>query len=137
MASSVSERWAANIDGEGNLAWDDVAGGSRNHRLADGADRIRTMRLRNPLNRQHEFRQRRQRIAAQRHRRGAGVTFEPGNLAVVPDDALAAIDDADSLVFGLQQRALLDMQFDERRLACARRQVRCRDSRCCRAPRQP
>src|SRR5439155_24289049 len=104
---------AANIDGEGDLAGDHVAGGSRNHGLADGADRVRTMGLRNPLNRQHEFRQRRQRVAAQRHRRGAGMAFEPGNLAVVPDNALAAIDHADGLVFGLQQRALLDVQFDE------------------------
>src|SRR5260370_10913533 len=33
---------AADIDGEGNLAGDDAAGVSRNHRFADGADRIRT-----------------------------------------------------------------------------------------------
>src|SRR5438034_5011524 len=104
---------AADIDGESDLAGDDVAGGRRNHGFADGADGVRTMCLRDPLNRQHEFRQRRQRIAAQRHRRGAGVAFEPGDLAVVPDDALAAIDHADGLVLGLQQWALLDVQFDE------------------------
>src|SRR6202140_238320 len=104
---------AADIDGEGALAGDNVAGGSRNHRSADGADRVRTMLLRDPLNRQHDFRQTRQRVAAQRHRRGAGVAFETGHLAVVPDDALAAIDHADGLVLGLEQRSLLDMQFDE------------------------
>src|SRR5713226_6155010 len=104
---------AAHIDGEGNLPGDDVAGGGGNHGFADGADRIRTMRLRNSLNRQHKFRQRRQRIAAQRHRRGAGVALEASDLAIVPDDTLAAIDHADGLVFGLQQGTLLDVQFDE------------------------
>src|SRR6266404_8958796 len=37
--------WAADIDGEGDLPGDDIAGGSRNHGLADGADRVRTMGL--------------------------------------------------------------------------------------------
>ena len=41
------------------------------------------------------------------------MAFEAGDLAVVPDDALAAIDHADGLVLGFQQRSLLDMQFDE------------------------
>src|SRR3954453_2956833 len=41
------------------------------------------------------------------------MAFEPGDLAIVPDDALTAIDDADGLVFSFQQRSLLDMQFDK------------------------
>src|SRR5581483_7739938 len=48
-----------------------------------------------------------------RHRRGAGVALEADDLAVIPDDALAAIDHADGLVLGFQQRTLLDMQLDE------------------------
>ena len=72
------------------------------------------------LHRQHDFRQRRQRVAPQRHRRRAGMALEAGDLAVVPEHALAGIDHADGLVLGLQDRALLDMQFDEARefLAC-------------------
>ncbi|MGY4344231.1 hypothetical protein ACVWXM_000695 [Bradyrhizobium sp. GM7.3] len=41
------------------------------------------------------------------------MALEAGNLAVVPKHALAGIDDADGLAFGLQDRALLDVQFDE------------------------
>ena len=41
------------------------------------------------------------------------MAFEAGDLAVVPQHALAGIDHADGLVFGLQDRALLDVQFDE------------------------
>src|SRR5882757_1005761 len=104
---------AADIDGEGDLAGNDVTRRRGNDRLADGADCVRTMHLRNPLHRQNDFRQCRQRVATQRHRRGAGVALETGDLAVIPDDALAAIDHADGLVLGLQQRPLFDVQFDE------------------------
>src|SRR3954452_24745600 len=41
------------------------------------------------------------------------MAFEPGDLAIIPDDALTPIDDAYGLVFGFQQRSLLDMQFDK------------------------
>ena len=41
------------------------------------------------------------------------MAFEAHDLAVVPQHALAGIDHADRLALGFQQRALLDMQFDE------------------------
>ena len=69
--------------------------------------------LRDRFHRQHDFRQRRQRVAAQRHRRRAGMAFEAGDLAVVPQHALAGIDHADGLVLGFEDRALFDVQLDE------------------------
>ncbi len=41
------------------------------------------------------------------------MAFETGDLAVVPQHALAGIDHADGLVLGLQDRTLFDMQLDE------------------------
>jgi hypothetical protein len=41
------------------------------------------------------------------------MALEAGNLAVIPQHALAGIDDADGLALGLQNRALLDVQLDE------------------------
>jgi hypothetical protein len=41
------------------------------------------------------------------------MAFEAGDLAVVPQHALAGIDHADGLVFGLEDRALFDVQFDK------------------------
>src|SRR5262249_35936538 len=48
-----------------------------------------------------------------RHWRRASMALETGDLPVVPDDALAAVNDADGLVLSLQQRPLLDMQLDK------------------------
>src|SRR4030081_2698154 len=41
------------------------------------------------------------------------MALETRDLAVIPGDALAAIDHADGLVLGFQQRSLLDVQFDK------------------------
>lgn len=41
------------------------------------------------------------------------MALEAGDLAVIPQHALAGIDHADGLSFGLQDRALLDVQLDE------------------------
>ncbi len=41
------------------------------------------------------------------------MALEAGDLAVIPQHALAGIDHADGLVLGLQDRALFDVQFDE------------------------
>ena len=55
-----------------------------------------------------------QRIAPALHRRGAGMGLGAGHLAVVPARALAAGDDADPLALGLEDRALLDVQLEQR-----------------------
>ena len=43
------------------------------------------------------------------------MAFETGDLAVVPQHALAGIDHADGFAFCFQDRALLDMKFNEAR----------------------
>ena len=56
-----------------------------------------------------------QRVLAQMHRRRAGVRVLAGHRHLVPAHRLHAGDDADVLAFRLQDRALLDVQFEERR----------------------
>ncbi len=56
-----------------------------------------------------------QRVLAQMHRRRAGVRILTGERHLVPAHRLNAGDDADVMPFGLQDRPLLDMQFEERR----------------------
>ena len=41
------------------------------------------------------------------------MAFKAGDLAVIPQHALAGIDHADGLVFSLEDRPLFDMQFDK------------------------
>jgi hypothetical protein len=106
---------AAAVDGKGDLAGDDVARGFCDHGFPNGSDRLWAMLPRDALHRQHDFRERRECVAAQWHRRGAGMAFEAGDLAVVPQHALAGIDHADGFAFGFENRALLDMQFDKTR----------------------
>ena len=53
-------------------------------------------------------------ILAQRHRGGAGVVGLAGHAHFGPANALDAGDCSDGQLLGLQHRALLDMEFDER-----------------------
>ena len=53
-----------------------------------------------------------QSILAQVHRRRAGMGLAPGQLDLVPAHALHAGDDADDLLLGLEDRPLLDMEFE-------------------------
>ena len=54
-----------------------------------------------------------QRVPAQVHGGGAGVSVLSGHRHVVPAHRLYAGDDADIAAFRLQNRSLLDMQFEE------------------------
>src|SRR5690606_2260816 len=104
---------AAHIEGEGDVAGDDVARSVFDCDFADRADRLRPQFAGDPLDRQHHLGEGGERIAPERHRRGAGMAGEAGEAAVVPDNALAVMDDADGLALGFEYRPLLNMQFDE------------------------
>src|SRR4029079_543731 len=80
---------AAHIKREAEFTRNDVARRARDLPLADRRHRVWCMRERQPLDRERDLSQRRQRVAAERHRRGAGMALEAGNVAVVPGDALA------------------------------------------------
>ena len=61
-----------------------------------------------------------QRVLAQPHRRGAGMRVLAGDGDLVPAHALHALDDADHPVLVLEDRALLDVQLEQRPELCAR-----------------
>src|SRR5690606_20190617 len=53
-------------------------------------------------------------VLAHAHRRRSGVALLAGDGALDPAQALAVRDDANVLAFGLENRALLDVQFEQR-----------------------
>src|SRR5208282_6691981 len=52
-------------------------------------------------------------VLAPRHRRRAGVAFEAGQANFIPALALPVGDDSDVEILVLEDRPLLDMQFEE------------------------
>ena len=78
-------------------------------------DAERRMRARDRVDALDQARGAEQRVLAQMHRRRAGVRVLAGDRRLVPAHRLHAGDDADVLALGLQDRPLLDVQFEERR----------------------
>ena len=75
--SMIAASGAPAIDGERDLAGNHIARGIGDHGLADRADRLGAVLAGNPLHRKHEPGKRRQRVAAERHRRRAGIVLGP------------------------------------------------------------
>jgi hypothetical protein len=67
------------------------------------------------IHRVHHPRRAEQRILAQVHGSGTRVRILPRDRHLVPAHRLRACDHADVLALGLQDRTLLDVQFEERR----------------------
>ncbi len=88
--------------------------GFLDHRFTNRSHRIGSVILGELFDRKHDLRQRRQCVTPQRHGCRAGMAGKSDDRSIVPDDTLAAIDHTDGLVFRLEDRALFDVQFDER-----------------------
>ena len=104
----------AQVDAEEHLARDDVA--------RDRLDSIRPtvptpggLPRRDGVDALDQPRGAEQCVLASRHRRRAGVGVLAGHRHLVPAHRLHAGDHADVLALGFEDRALLDMQFEERR----------------------
>ncbi len=113
----VFERLAprmTDIDGEKYLARNRVARVRRHLHFADRADRLGRVVEREALHRGNDLGGREQGIAPASHRRRAGVRIAPPERKIVPANALAADDDADGLVLGLENRPLLDVRLEQR-----------------------
>ena len=80
--------------------------------LADGAAAILAAGAHHPVHQVDDPSGADQRVLAGGGRGGAGVAVLAGGHRVVPDLRLRAGDDADLLFLALQDRALLDMQFE-------------------------
>src|SRR5581483_1418543 len=97
-----------------HAARDDVARIRRHFEEADRADRTRRMRPRDPVDLGHCLRRADERVAPSDHWRRAGMRVLARERAFEPANALHAGDHADLLVFALEDRALLDVQLEER-----------------------
>ena len=102
----------AKIDGKARDAGDDVGGAGPDFETPDRGDQI-GLAARARLDRQRHFRGGRQRVAAQIHRRRAGVPGHAVDRDLEPRRAADRGDDADRQTLGFQDRALFDMRLDE------------------------
>ena len=102
----------ADIDGEDDLARQHVAGIGRELHLADAANGARLGLHRHGLHHFHDAGHGKAGIDAHVHRRRAGMGFLAGQREFQPPEALTVGDDADLLVFGLEDRALFDVIFE-------------------------
>src|SRR5699024_903960 len=82
--------------------------------MADRADGVRLVLHGDLVGELGDLREAAPGIAAHRHRRRAGVALLAGHGALDPAEALTMRDDADLAALGLQDRALLDMELEER-----------------------
>ena len=104
--------------------------------LADRADGVRLVVHRDLVHHLDDRAPCRARRCALGHRRRAGMRLLAGQRELQPSQALAVGDDADVDALVLEDRPLLDMQFEDRRASCARRPSRRPSSRCASARRR-
>ena len=102
------------VDHEEHLARHDIGRVRPVLDPSDGGD-TRRMLPADGIHRLDQPRGAEQCVLAQMHRRRAGVRVLPGHRHLIPAHRLHAGDHADVLAFGLQDRTLLDVQFEERR----------------------
>ena len=102
----------AELDGEAHLAGDHVAAVGGDQQLADGAAAVLAAGAHHPVHQVDDAGGADQRVLAGGWRRGAGMAVLSGDHRVVPNLRLGAGDDADFFSVALQDRSLLDMQFE-------------------------
>ena len=101
------------VDREEDRARDDAPRVRAHRHHADRRARIRQVVHRDPVDLGDQLGGADQRILAALHRRRAGVGFHARDIDVEHADALHALHDADRLLLGLEDRALLDMGLEE------------------------
>ena len=104
--------WRANIDRELHMARNDVGRARPDFETADGRDEV-GFAARARLDRQRHFGRGRQRVAAEAHRRRAGMAGYSVYADLEPGRAVDGRHDAERQTFGLQHRPLFDMRLDE------------------------
>ena len=103
------------VHGEMHLARHDIGRVRLDFERAHGADGERRVRAGNRIDLVDQAGGADERVFAQVHRGGARMGVLADHARLVPAHALHAGDDADVLGFGLQDRALLDVQLEKRR----------------------
>ena len=112
--------WMAEIDGEHDLARNDVARIRIDVAMADSTDRKRRMRPGDFIDQLRDPRHAQTGVHALRHRGGAGMRLLAGEGDLKPVQPLPMGDDSDIDILVLEDRPLLDMKLEEgRQLACA------------------
>ena len=109
LAQGVLRR--AGVDRERDLAGDHVDGARRDLRRADGRDGIGAPGA-DALDRGDHLGRRRERVAAHRHRHGAGMAGLALHERAGAGDAGDRRDDPDGEVLRFEQRALLDVNLE-------------------------
>ena len=116
-ASAASRRVVerrAQVDRELRVAGDDVGRARPDLHAPDGRDEV-GLGAGAALDHQRHLGGGGEGVAAERHRRRAGVARMPVHPDLEPRRAVDRGDDADRQAFGLQHRPLLDMDLDEGR----------------------
>ena len=103
----------AEVDREEHLARDHVARVGPDLDQAHRAHGRRRVRQGDLVDALDHARGTQERVLAQVHGRGAGVGVLAGDGDLVPAHALHALDHADHLALGLEDRALLDVQLEQ------------------------
>jgi hypothetical protein len=109
-AAALLVRRRPKVDGEAHVTGNDVGGTRTGFELADGADELR-LAATPRFNREHAFGRGGERIAPQRHGHGARMSRHAFD---VDGEAIGAVDrgdDAQRQAFGLEHRALLDVEL--------------------------
>ena len=104
-------REVAKIHAELDLAGDHIAGVGQHLQMADGAAPVRCLVQRDAVDGIDHAGSGQHGVMAQVHRRGAGMRVHAGDGYVIPLLAQRAADDANRLVIGFEDRALLDMRL--------------------------
>ena len=102
----------AQVGRHAHLSGDDVARAGMGVQLAHRASAMRLVGVGDADHRLHQVAGRQQRVATDRHGRGAGVHFHAGHDDVVPAQAQRSGDHAHDLFLVLQDRALLDVRLE-------------------------
>ena len=101
------------VDSENNPARDDIATVGKDVDMPRGPHGVRGVAKRDLIHFLKQPRHSEARIAAHRHRSRSGMRILSRQRDLRPSQPLAVGDDTDVFLFGLQDRALLDVQFKE------------------------